>query len=359
MAGRAPSFWWQPRSTRSRLLEPLAMAYGAAARRNLLHGERAAFDVPVLCIGNFTAGGGGKTPTALALGLAALALGRRPGYVSRGHGRRRGDPAIVEPDRHTVREVGDEPLLLARVAPTAVAANRAAALRLLLDQRDVDFVIMDDGFQSQRLLIDYALIALDTRRGIGNGHVIPAGPLRAPLIDQVRAADALLVIGAGAGPDAGQGDGRIDGHIEEPGGPVRMMARAGRAIHAARLVPKSRQILFGERLLAFAGIADPNKFYASLEELGAEVAVRRDFPDHHVFSDDEIYDLTETAAKETLILATTAKDAVRLATGSEAAREFARNCAVLDVALEFASPFLGQRIVMETLAAFERRRWRR
>ncbi|ORE91136.1 tetraacyldisaccharide 4'-kinase [Aurantimonas sp. 22II-16-19i] len=347
MAGRAPSFWWQPRSTRSRLLEPLAMAYGAAARRNLLHGERAAFDVPVLCIGNFTAGGGGKTPTALALGRAALALGRRPGYVSRGHGRRRRDPLIVEPDHHTVRDVGDEPLLLARVAPTAVAANRAAALRLLLDQRDVDFVIMDDGFQSQRLLIDYTLIALDARRGIGNGRVIPAGPLRAPLIDQVRAADALLVIGAG------------DGQSEGPGGPVRMMARAGRAIHAARLVPKSRQILFGERLLAFAGIADPNKFYASLEELGAEVAVRRDFPDHHVFTDDELYELTEIAARQTLILATTAKDAVRLATGSEAARKFAKGCAVLDVALEFASPFHAQRIVTETLAGFERRRWRR
>lgn len=325
----------------SRMLAPLAGLYGAAAGRNLSRGERTAFDLPVLCIGNFTAGGGGKTPTALALGQAALAAGRRPGFVSRGHGRRARRAMIVDPDRHGVREVGDEPLLLAKVAPTAVAANRAAALTLLSSEHDIDFVIMDDGFQSQRLKIDFALIALDARRGIGNGRVIPAGPLRAPLTDQIAHADALLVIGEG----------------EAASRPLRMMARAGRPIFSARLVPKSRQILIGERLLAFAGIADPEKFYASLAELGAEVAETRDFPDHHGFTDSELYDLTETAAREGLILTTTTKDAVRLATGSEAAREFAGNCAVLDVALEFSSPAQAERIIRETLAAFERRRW--
>ena len=340
--GRAPSFWWRDASLAANLLLPAAALYGAIARRNLSTGRRAASDAPVLCVGNFTAGGGGKTPTALALAGAVAALGRRPGFVSRGHGRTCREAAIVEPGRHGVADVGDEPLLLAAVAPTAVGADRAAAVSRLLRETDVDFVIMDDGFQSQRLSIDYAVIALDARRGIGNGRVIPAGPLRAPLLDQVRRADALLVIGEG------EGQGR----------PVRAMARAGRAIFHARLVSKSRHILIGERLLAFAGIADPGKFYASLGELGAELVQTRDFPDHHVFTDSELGELTERAAKESLILTTTRKDAVRLATGSAAARAFLQNCALLDVALEFAGPSDARRIVEATLAAFERRRWR-
>ena len=330
-SGRAPAFWWQDASLASNLLRPVAAIYGAAARRNLENGPRTGFDVPVLCVGNFTAGGGGKTPTALALAGAAAGLGRRPGFVSRGHGRRRRGAALVEPVRDSVADVGDEPLL------------RGAALSVLLQQTDVDFVIMDDGFQSQRLLIDYAVIALAARRGIGNGRVMPAGPLRAPLIDQVRRADALLVIG--------EGEGRM--------APLRAMARAGRAIFEARLVSRSRHILIGERLLAFAGIADPQKFYASLGELGADLVQTRDFPDHHAFTDAELDDLTETAAKEKLILTTTRKDAVRLATGSETARAFLQDCAVLDVALEFAGDGDGPRIVAATLAAYDRRRWRR
>nr|WP_245197562.1 tetraacyldisaccharide 4'-kinase [Jiella mangrovi] len=323
------------------MLRPAAAIYGAIARHNLETGRRARFDVPVLCVGNFVAGGGGKTPTSLALADAALALGRRPAFVSRGHGRRGRAAVIVDPSRHTLRDVGDEPLLLAALAPTAVSADRASALRLLMAEREVDFIIMDDGFQSQRLKIDHTLIALDARRGIGNGRVIPAGPLRAPLIDQIRRADALLVIG--------EGENRLE--------PLRAMARAGKPIFEARLVPKSRQILIGERLLAFAGIADPGKFYASLEELGAEIVATRDFPDHHAFSDSDCDDLAAKAAQEGLILATTAKDAVRLETGSEAARAFRKDCAVVDVALQFSDPSVSERIIKQTLAAYERRRW--
>ena len=341
-SGRAPAFWWREASIASNLLLPVAALYGSAARRNLESGRRAAFDVPVLCVGNFTAGGGGKTPTALALAGAAAAFGRKPGFVSRGHGRRRREAEIVDPGRHTAADVGDEPLLLSAVAPTAVGVDRGAALSRLLRETDVDFVIMDDGFQSQRLLIDHAVIALDARRGIGNGRVIPAGPLRAPLVDQVRRAGSLLVIGEGEGEEK----------------PLRAMARAGRPIFRARLVSKSRHILIGERLLAFAGIADPGKFYASLGELGAEVAQTRDFPDHHPFTDGELAELIDAAAKAKLILATTRKDAVRLATGSETARAFLRNCAVLDVALEFAGASDARRIVEATLTAFEERRWR-
>ncbi|WAP67338.1 tetraacyldisaccharide 4'-kinase [Jiella pelagia] len=280
-SGRAPAFWWREASIASNLLLPVAALYGSAARRNLESGRRAAFDVPVLCVGNFTAGGGGKTPTALALAGAAAALGRKPGFVSRGHGRRRRETEIVDPARHGVADVGDEPLLLAAVAPTAVGADRGAALSRLLRETEVDFVIMDDGFQSQRLLIDHAVIALDARRGIGNGRVIPAGPLRAPLVDQVRRSGSLLVIGEG----------------EREKEPLRAMARAGRPIFRARLVSKSRHILIGERLLAFAGIADPGKFYASLGELGAEVSQTRDFPDHHAFTDGEARRLDRRCGK--------------------------------------------------------------
>jgi len=342
-AARAPAFWWQPPSLVSRLLTPASFTYGRVARRNLVHGPRSPVDCPVLCVGNFTVGGGGKTPTAIALGHAALSLGRRPGFVSRGYGRKSRKPLIVDPARHGVADVGDEPLLLARVAPTAVAADRAVAAELLIRERGVDFVIMDDGFQSAHLAIDYALIALDARRGLGNGAVFPAGPLRAPLIDQIRHADGLLLIGSD------EEDNR-NGEVA-----VRMMARAGRPIFSGSLMPKSRHILFGERILAFAGIADPTKFYASLRDLGCDVVETRDFPDHHPFVPDDLAALAERARTEKLVLATTRKDAVRIA-GVEDGEIFLKGCAVLDVELEFAVPTVPRRIVRETIAALERRR---
>ncbi|WP_370638339.1 tetraacyldisaccharide 4'-kinase [Aurantimonas sp. VKM B-3413] len=340
MMGReAPDFWWRESSWPARLLSPAAALYGRAARRNLDRGARAEIAAPVLCIGNFTVGGGGKTPTALALGEAARASGLTPGFVSRGHGRSRSEVLIIDPERHGPAEAGDEPLLLAAVAPTAVAVDRRRAAERLIAERGCDFVIMDDGFQSMRLRIDFALVTLDARRGIGNGRVLPAGPLRAPILDQIRHADALLVIGTGSAGDAA----------------IRQTARAGKPIFEARFEPVDAGRFAGLRVLAFAGIADPEKFYDTLREAGAEIAATREFPDHHMFSREDMHDLSAAAWRDGLQLVTTAKDAARLTGGGEAAELFLKECDILAGRIAFSPESAGRRIIAETIAAYRRR----
>ena len=340
MGGEAPGFWWREPAWQALLLSPFALAYGAAARWKLDHGERADAGIPVLCIGNFTVGGGGKTPTALALGRAAIAMGHRPGFLSRGHGGAVTVPTLVDPARHGAHAVGDEPMLLAGLAPTAVAVDRKRGAALLR-AAGCDLILMDDGFQSARMRTDYAVLVIDAGRGLGNARVIPAGPLRAPLVDQVRHADALLVIGSGSAGDAA----------------IRSTARGGKPVFEAHLVPDAPERLAGRRLFAFAGIADPGKFYRSLAALGAEPVATRDFPDHHPFADEEIAELDAAARRDGLQLATTRKDAVRLAGGGAAAREFIERVAVLDVALEFAEGSTPERFIRETMEAFRRRQY--
>lgn len=341
MTREAPDFWWREPGWQSALLWPAARAYGAAARWRLDHGPRADAGLPVLCVGNFTVGGGGKTPTALALGRAAIGLGLKPGFLSRGHGGSAREPMLVDPARHGAGLVGDEPMLLAELAATAISADRRRGADLLA-RAGVDIVIMDDGFQSARLAIDLALLVVDSVRGIGNARVLPAGPLRAPLLDQIRRADALLVVGEGSGGDLA----------------IRTAARANKPIHEARIVAKDAARFAGARIHAFAGIADPQKLYRSLQALGAELLDTTDFPDHHPLSDEEIEELRVSADRSGAMLVTTRKDAARLAGGRPAARAFASEVAVLDIDLVFEPPTLGERLIRETLAAFKDRRLR-
>ena len=211
MISEAPPFWWKKADWRPFLLYPFSAAYGAVARRRLIRAPREKVGAPVLCVGNLTVGGSGKTPVAIALAKRARKMGLVPGIVSRGHGGMVTHAHLVDPGHDSARHVGDEPLLLARAAAVAVTADRAAAARLLIEH-GCDFIIMDDGFQSARIAMDYALIVVDARRGIGNGHVIPGGPMRAPLVAQMSHADGVLKLGEGDGAE------RV----------VRQAARAGR-----------------------------------------------------------------------------------------------------------------------------------
>ncbi|PRD41790.1 tetraacyldisaccharide 4'-kinase [Phyllobacterium phragmitis] len=339
MASEAPPFWWEKPDWRALVLSPLSALYGAAARRRLLRAVPPKVPVPVLCVGNFTVGGAGKTPTAIAFAKAALAKGLKPGIVSRGYGGGFSGVHLVDPVHDSARLTGDEPLLLARHAPVAVSPDRIAAARLLIGE-GCDFLIMDDGFQSARLHIDYALIAVDTSRGVGNGRVIPAGPLRAPLIDQLRKADALLKIGTGSGAD------RV----------IRQAARAAKPIYEARLAPSSAKLISGRRFLAFAGIGNPDKFFASLSEMGGVPALTRTFPDHHPYSQEEIGELMQTAAAADLGLVTTAKDHVRLATGLGTPKQFLEKLSVVDVELAFDQPDIAGRIIEATQERYRQRR---
>ncbi|MDN2566243.1 tetraacyldisaccharide 4'-kinase [Aquibium sp. A9E412] len=342
MSAEAPPFWWQRPDWRARALAPAAALYGLAAAHRLRRAPRRPVGAPVLCVGNFTVGGEGKTPVALALAAAAEAAGRRPGFLSRGHGGSLRRPHRVDPAGDSVRLVGDEPLLLARRAPTVVARDRAAGARLLVAE-GVDFIVMDDGFQSAAVHFDLAVIVVDARRGLGNGRVLPAGPLRAPLLAQWPYVDALVRMGTGTAADT----------------VVRQAARAARPVHEARLVPRAAGWLAGRRVLAFAGIGNPDKVFATLEACGATVAVRRAFADHHPYTAEELDDLAATAAAGGLDLVTTEKDMVRLTSGPAGHRAFAERVRTLAVEAQFDPPDAPAMLVAQTLRAWREGRLRR
>ena len=329
---REPAFWRQ-RGAAAALLSPAAAVYGAiAARRMAQPGWRSA--VPVLCVGNFTLGGAGKTPVAIAIATLAAAAGHRPFFLSRGYGGRLAGPTQVS--GHSAREVGDEALLLARTAPTVVARNRPAGARAAA-AAGASLIIMDDGLQNPSLAKDLSLALVDGRRGIGNGLVFPAGPLRAPLAAQLDRVDALIVVGV-----ASVLSDRVRGEARKRGLPV-----LHGELHPAAAVTAA---LKGEPVLAFAGIGDPEKFFATLEACGIPAAVRAPFPDHHVYSRAEIAALLTRAERERLVLVTTEKDFVRLA-GDPAAAELAARATALPVTFAFADPAAIEQMVVDAAAA--------
>jgi tetraacyldisaccharide 4'-kinase len=289
---RAPDFWGAPAGPIARALAPFGAVYGAAARARLARSAPRA-NLPTIAIGGLTLGGDGKTPTALALGAILLERGDRPFFLSRGHGRRNGSaaPFVVDPGRHDARDVGDEALLLARVAPTIVGADRAAAARLA-QTLGAGALILDDGLHSRRLDPDLAILVVDADYGAGSGFCPPAGPLRAPLAAQLAAADLVIVIGEGR---------RLREPLARPDFPARL---APDPAVAARIA--------GARVFAFAGIGRPTKFANTLEEIGAEMAGCRWFPDHHCYSPRELAALAREAKRLRAALVTTEKDAARI-----------------------------------------------
>jgi len=294
---REPAFWWRAAGLEAALLAPLAAGYGAiAASRMAREGARAA--IPVLCVGNFTLGGAGKTPTVIALAQMLAAAGLRPSFLTRGYKGRLAGPHVVDALHDRASDVGDEALLLARVAPTVVARDRVAGAAFARAQ-GADVVLMDDGLQNGSLKKDFTIAVVDGRRGIGNARVFPAGPLRAPLAAQLDHTDALLVVG--------DGDGAND---------VVTAAKArGLPVFHARLVSDHAAIadLKARQVLAFAGIGDPEKFFTSATEAGLTIAQRRSFPDHHRFTAEEAAELTMAAEHDGLALITTEKDRARMA----------------------------------------------
>ena len=313
---KAPGFWWRKPGLAARLLQPASLAYGAvAARRMARPGARSS--VPVICIGNVTVGGSGKTPTAIHVASMLRSMGRKPAFLTRGYGGTLGGPILVDPALHGFREVGDEALLLARHCLTVVARDRPAGAAFAASL-EADVVVMDDGLQNPSLVKDLAIAVFDGTVGIGNGLPLPAGPLRAPLVAQLPRIDAVLVIGPG-----------------EAGTSVAALAR-GRGLpvfHGGlRPEPEAAARLRGRRVLAFAGIGRPGKFYETLREIGAELVETRSFADHHAYRESEIADLLQASEKAGLLAVTTEKDLVRLA-GSPPVSDRMGRVAVLPVQL--------------------------
>jgi tetraacyldisaccharide 4'-kinase len=284
---RAPGFW-QTDGLLPRLLSPAASVYAAAtALRVARPGWRA--PVPVICCGNVGAGGAGKTTLALDLGE------RLPGaaFLTRGYGGRVRGVVRVDPERHTAVEVGDEALLLAARAPTYVSPDRAAGARAAIAD-GARVLVMDDGLQNPTLEKNLSILVIDGATGFGNGRVIPAGPLREPVAVAAARCGAAVLIG------------------DDAAGALRMLP-TGLPVLRARLEPGARaRALAGQRVLAFAGIGRPEKFFATLRTAGAELAETESFGDHHPYAEAELCRIADRAEALGVIAVTTPKDAARL-----------------------------------------------
>jgi tetraacyldisaccharide 4'-kinase len=291
-----PPRWWYGSRPSDRLtaalLAPAAWAYGAAADARFALATPYRSTLPVICVGNFTAGGAGKTPLALEIARIIGALGGEPAFLTRGFGGTVEGPHWVKSDADTAADVGDEALLLARAAPTVVARNRTQGARAI-EASSAGAIVMDDGFQNPSLVKDLALVAVDVGAGIGNGRVLPAGPLRAPLASQMQRAGAVVLIG--------------DDETAFSGLPKDV------PVIRARIVPaEDAAWIRSSPILAYCGIGRPAKFFATLGELGAQITKAAPFPDHHAFTEDDARDLTGKAARLGATLVTTEKDWVRI-----------------------------------------------
>jgi tetraacyldisaccharide 4'-kinase len=324
---KAPEFWWKaPPTLAARCLAPAGALFGAVtAWRMGLHGATA--PCPVVCVGNFVAGGAGKTPVALALQAMLRNLGHTPAFLSRGYGGTLKGPLVVDAARHTALEAGDEPLLLAAAALTVVARDRVAGASLC-HRQGASIIIMDDGLQNPSLKKAVSIAVVDAVTGIGNGLCLPAGPLRAPLARQWPHVQALVVMGQG---EAGEG---------EAGDALASEAKArGVAVFRGAIQPDAlaAQALAGKRVLAFAGIGRPAKFFATLRAIGAEIVEEHALADHALPSVLEAQTFRRHALEKNLTLVTTAKDHVRLGARADL-RDLGAATAVLPVTVEFDQP---------------------
>jgi tetraacyldisaccharide 4'-kinase len=296
---RAPGFWFAPKDRPGllpRLLSPLGALYAAGTARRLRQpGYRAR--VPVICVGNLTAGGAGKTPTVIALVERLSAKGHSVQVVSRGYGGRLEGPVRVNEAKHRADDVGDEPLLLSAFAPVWVAKDRAAGVRAA-ESAGAGVILLDDGFQSPAVKPALGLVVVDAARGFGNGRCIPAGPLREPVAVGLSRADLVLTIG----------DSAAQARFDADWGDQVPVPRLCGALQPLRMGMNWQ----GERVLAFAGIADPSRFFATLRAEGAEVIRGEALGDHEPLSETLLRRLEAEAAAAGAQLVTTEKDAARL-----------------------------------------------
>ena len=301
---RAPDFW-RRRTPLARLLAPLGALYGASVAFKARLTKVFDPEIPVICVGNLTAGGSGKTPVAIAVADMLRAKGHRPYFLTRGYGGSEAGPALATRG-HSAAVMGDEALLLARTAPTIVARDRAAGAKLARE-KGATVIVMDDGHQNFSLRKNLSLVVVDAETGFGNGFQIPAGPLREPVAQGLARADAVIFVGDGAPDLRGFRGPVLHVHLKPDGAPFA-----------------------DKKVFAFAGIGRPEKFVASLEAGGAAVTGSCFFADHHPYEEDEILQLKAIAGDAVLV--TTEKDFVRLTTSQ---REGVR---VLKVGAAFDEP---------------------
>lgn len=289
---RAPRFWFEQSSWRAALLAPLGFCYAqiTALAQALTKPEK--MPVPVICIGNVTLGGAGKTPVVASLAAQLQKLGHTPHIISRGYGGAAQGPVQVDPALHHAGTVGDEPLLLAQTAPTWVAKNKVMGARAAI-AAGATIILLDDGLQNNSLYKNFSFLVIDGLLGLGNEQVFPAGPLREDFSAAYQKAHVVVITSAA---------------------PSLLLERLGHDKPVLKTVSEtfSTENLQGKNLYAFSGIAHPDKFFKGLTRAGALIKGAQSFPDHHRFSNAELAAIKERAARLNAVPATTMKDAMRL-----------------------------------------------
>jgi len=295
-----PKFWLESKSKKSSLLYfllPISGIWWLATKILLTFSISKKMPLPIICVGNITVGGNGKTPTALAISTLIKELGYNPHIVSRGYkGQFRG-PHLVETEVNTFSEVGDEPLMMSLYSPTWIGRSRRDTIKSAFEN-GADIIIMDDGFQNNSVKKDLSVLVVDVSVVFGNGLIIPAGPLREPIKDGFKRADLLVTVGT-------QNDQiNFKEAFSNLDKPIQI---------EASLQPRVKNINWsGKTVVAFAGISHPSKFFNLLEELGANIISRISFPNHEPFKKKALENLIEQSNKENALLVTTEKDSVRI-----------------------------------------------
>jgi tetraacyldisaccharide 4'-kinase len=288
---RTPKFWdrhdpWSRLAVAA--LAPIGWIYSTSVAWKARNATPYRADISVVCVGNLTVGGTGKTPIAIAIAHALIARGRHPFFLSRGYGGKLHGPILVGPE-HSAADVGDEPLLLAAAGPVVVSRNRGEGAKLAIEH-GADVIVMDDGHQNFTLAKDLSLVVVDAEQQFGNGFILPAGPLREFVNQGLARADAVVVVGDGGPTLAGYSGPILRAHLNLVDAPE----------------------LAGRRVVGFAGIGRPEKFFRSLRTLGADIVATKRFADHHIYTSSEIARLKAKARAANALLVTTEKDYVRM-----------------------------------------------
>ena len=293
MTASAPKFWYLKNDTFfSRILYPLSLLFRLATKiRNILsHAHKS--NLPIICIGNIVVGGAGKTPVAIAIGKLLIEAGYNPHFISKGYAGIVKTSSLVE-SWHSPQSVGDEPLLLSKIAPTWIGSNRNKSIHLAYEKK-ADCIIMDDGFQNPTIHKDFSIIVINASQEFGNKRVMPAGPLRESIKRGLSRTNLIIVIGE----ITNSLQKNIPDHI-----PI---------IQAKFKINNENRIFKGQKITAFAGIAYPEKFFTSLREQGAKIIKEITYPDHHIYDENDLLSLAEIANKTQSILVSTEKDFVRI-----------------------------------------------
>jgi tetraacyldisaccharide 4'-kinase len=294
---KAPDFWRHPHAWQTRLLKPVGRLYGHVVTWRATRPAQYKAPIPVICVGNFTLGGSGKTPTVHAIAQLLQKAGKKPAILLRGYGGELRGPLKVNPEIHNARMVGDEAMLHVHIAPTWISSNRATGAQAIVADGQADCIIMDDGAQNPSLHKDFTLQVIDGGAGFGNGRIFPAGPLRESIKHALQRTNAILMIG------------------QDHTSLLPMLQNRKNIFTAQIQVDDDISALRDKPFYAFAGIGRPQKFYQTLRKTGFNIVGTKNFPDHYPFNSQDLKALQQDAAKYQAELITTTKDWVRIPLG--------------------------------------------